>query len=216
MVKARRQNRILEIVRSERIETQEELVRRLQGEGFPVTQATVSRDIKELKLVRVPTGDGRYQYAPAEGTPAPAQAERMMRLFRDCVVGFDASENIVVIHTLPATADGVAEAIDLMHAPEVIGTLAGERTVFVVVKPKAAVKQFLVRLQSMLVAAVAGRGRRRGTQTAPHQEAVQGTRPDGQPGGILVPSPAAAAPARRAAGPAGRQDAAGGPESTGG
>jgi transcriptional regulator of arginine metabolism len=182
-MKVRRQNRILEIVRSERIETQEELVRRLREEGFPVTQATVSRDVKELQLVRVPTGDGRYRYAPADGGPGPVQPERMMRLFRDCVVAFDASENIVVLHTLPATAEGVAEAVDLMRAPEVIGTLAGERTVFVVVKPKAAVRQFLGRLEAVLGAERAAPRRRAGARRAPARRdpSASGGAPAGGP-----------------------------------
>jgi transcriptional regulator of arginine metabolism len=148
-VKARRQSRILEIAREQVIETQEDLAARLQREGFAVTQATVSRDIKELKLAKVPTGDGRYRYAPADEAPAP-QGERMLRLFRDCVTGYDASENIVVISTLAATAAGVAEAVDGLRAPEVIGTLAGERTVFVVIKPKRAVPRFLGRLDEIL------------------------------------------------------------------
>jgi transcriptional regulator of arginine metabolism len=149
-VKARRQARILEIVRQEIIETQEELARRLEQAGFPVTQATVSRDIKELKLARVRTGDGRYRYAPPEEPAAGVARDRMLRLFRECVTDFDSSENIVVLSTLPATAEGVAEAIDNLRLPEVIGTLAGERTVFVVIKPKRAVAGFLARLRQML------------------------------------------------------------------
>lgn len=142
--KARRQTRILELVAQRPIDTQEDLATHLQAEGFPVTQATVSRDIRELRLVKVPLGDGRQRYAPAE-TPAaaPALGERLMRLFAECVTGCDASENIVVLSTLAGTAQGVAEAVDALRAPEVIGTLAGERTVFVVVKPKRAVPRFV-------------------------------------------------------------------------
>ncbi len=149
-MKARRQSRIVAIVRGELVETQEDLATHLQREGFPVTQATVSRDIKELKLVKVPTGDGRYRYAPADEAAASPRGERMLRLFRECVTGWDASENIVVINTLAATAAGVAEAVDGLRAPEVIGTLGGERTVFVVIKPKQAVTRFLQRLEDIL------------------------------------------------------------------
>lgn len=148
-MKARRQSRILELVREHLIETQEDLAARLHREGFPVTQATVSRDVKELKLAKVPVGDGRSRYA-ASGEAPPPQGERMLRLFRDCVTGYDASENVVVINTIAATASGVAEAVDGLRAPEVIGTLAGERTVFVVIKPKRAVPGFLGRLDDIL------------------------------------------------------------------
>ena len=149
--KARRQARILQLVAERVMDTQEDLAARLQGEGFAVTQATVSRDIRELRLVKVPTGDGRYRYAPAEGqAPGAVLSERMLHAFLECVTGFDSSENIVVLYTLAGTAEGVAEAVDSLRAPEVIGTLAGERTVFVVVKPKRAVPRFLDRVRRLL------------------------------------------------------------------
>ncbi len=149
-MKARRQLRIMEIIRNEEVSTQEELARRLRQEGINVTQATVSRDIKEMQLVKVPTGDGRYRYALPEERGAGAYADRLLRMLRESVISYDASENLVVINTLPATAASVAEAIDLLHAEEVIGTLAGERTVFVVVKPKEAAGRFLERLRKLL------------------------------------------------------------------
>lgn len=149
-LKARRQSCILNLVGAHVIDTQEELAARLAREGFRVTQATVSRDIRELRLVKVPTGDGRYRYAPSAQSELGLLNERMLRLFRECVVRCDASENLVVIHTLPATAAGVAEAVDGLHAPEVVGTLSGERTVFVVVKPRRAVPRFLERVRRLL------------------------------------------------------------------
>ncbi len=148
--KSRRQVRIMQIIRHEVISTQEELVERLRSQGIEVTQATVSRDIKEMKLVKVPVGDGRYRYALPEEPGSGAYAERLLRILRESVTGYDASENMVVIHTLPATAQSVAEAIDLLRAEEVIGTLAGERTVFIVVRPKEAVERFLARLGDLL------------------------------------------------------------------
>jgi transcriptional regulator of arginine metabolism len=153
--KARRQARILQLVAEGAVDTQEELVERLQAEGFAVTQATVSRDIRELGLAKVPAGDGRqrYVYAPAgrpggEGMPD----QRLLRVFRECVVGVDWSENIVVLSTHPATAQEVAEAVDRLRLPEVIGTLAGERTVFVVVKPKREVATFVERVRALMAA----------------------------------------------------------------
>lgn len=149
-MKARRQLRIMEIIRNELISTQEELAQRLRAEGMNVTQATVSRDIKEMQLVKVATGDGRYRYALPEERGTGTHAERLIRMIRECVTSFDASENIVVVNTLPATAPSVAEAIDVLHADEVIGTLAGERTVFVVVRPKEAAVRFVERLKGLI------------------------------------------------------------------
>lgn len=148
--KARRQARILELVGQRVVDTQEELAAQLQREGFGVTQATVSRDIRELRLVKVPTGEGRARYALAEAATAPARlSDRLLRLFAECVTGVDHSENMVVLSTLAGTAQGVAEAVDALHLPEVIGTLAGERTVFVVVKPRRAVARFLERVRQL-------------------------------------------------------------------
>ena len=149
--KGSRQARILQLVAGRSVDTQEELAEHLQREGFHVTQATVSRDIRELRLVKVPAGDGRYRYAVAEGGAQPTLPnEFMLRLFRECVLGFDHSENLVVISTQAGTAQSVAEVVDRLHAPEVIGTLAGERTVFVVIKPRRAVPAFLERLRTLM------------------------------------------------------------------
>ncbi len=148
--KARRQARILQLIASRSVDTQEELAAHLQREGFHVTQATVSRDIRELRLVKVPAGDGRYRYVAGEGSgPPQLPNEFMLRLFRECVLGFDHSENLVVLSTQAGTAQSVAEAVDRLRAPEVIGTLAGERTVFVVIKPRRAVPAFLERLRAL-------------------------------------------------------------------
>jgi len=131
--KARRQLRILELVREERIATQEELAERLRDSGLAVTQATVSRDIKELGLIKVTGPDGRQHYESDVRPPSPD--EKLMRICRDSVLSIEHSENIIVVHTLPATADAVCEAIDSMRIPNVIGSMAGERTVFLVVRP---------------------------------------------------------------------------------
>ena len=145
--KARRQLRILELVRDEAIGTQEELAQRLREDGLPVTQATVSRDIKELGLLKRTGADGRQHYV--SDVRPPSADEKLMRICRDSVLTVDYSENMVVVNTLPATADAVCEAIDSLRLPNVIGTMAGERTVFLVVRPAgeaAAVTEHLRRL----------------------------------------------------------------------
>lgn len=142
--------RILDLIRQHVIETQEELAEQLRQDGIHVTQATVSRDIKDLKLVKVPVGDGRYRYALPEDQSMASQFERMLRLMRECVVHIDYSENLLVLLTLPATAAVVSEAIDGLRWPEIIGSLAGERNVFAVVKPKSETKAIAERLRQLI------------------------------------------------------------------
>ncbi|MCL6595625.1 MAG: arginine repressor [Firmicutes bacterium] len=147
-MKPRRQVRILDIVRTSLIETQEQLVEALAREGVHATQATVSRDIRELGLVKAPTGDGRVRYALPDTGPTPSA--HLLEIFRTSVLHVDHSGNTVVLTTLPATAAAVAEAVDSLHVEGVIGTLSGERTVFVVVKPPERSPEVAARLRAMI------------------------------------------------------------------
>jgi len=142
--------KILEMVRDHFVETQEELAERLVAEGINVTQATVSRDIKELGLIKVPTGDGRYSYALSPAEHSTQNRERFRRLFADCVLGLNFSQNIVVIRTLPGTASAVGEAVDSLSWESVIGTLAGDNTLLVIVKPTEMAESITHRLERML------------------------------------------------------------------
>lgn len=135
-MKTWRQKKILEIVQNQTVETQEELARALQEAGFNVTQATVSRDIKELGLVKVPGDKGFVRYATSDDIMVRPSDERLKRLFRDSVTGIDYSENLIIIKTLPGEAQGVASAIDRSCWPEIIGTVGGDDTILVIVKPK--------------------------------------------------------------------------------
>ncbi|SDF09686.1 transcriptional regulator, ArgR family [Sporolituus thermophilus DSM 23256] len=149
-VKALRHAKIKEIIERQIIETQEELAEALRKENIEVTQATVSRDIKELMLIKVPTGDGRYRYAfPPEQSVIYSQS-RMARIFQDSVIGLDFSTNIIVIKTLPGTAQAVASTIDHAKWSEVIGSVAGDDTIFVLVKPPEAVNEVLAKFQALL------------------------------------------------------------------
>ncbi len=151
-MKLRRQQLILEIIESKPITTQEELAQELRNRGIPTTQATISRDIKELQLVKVPTAGDVYRYArPQQQLESPRSQERLRRLFQDAVVDVDFSENIIVVHTLPGAAQGVASAIDQVGWREIIGTVAGDDTIFVIVKPREIVMQVVERLESLLV-----------------------------------------------------------------
>ncbi len=148
-MKARRQRQILEIIRRQVIETQEELAEALRAAGFPVTQATVSRDIRELGLVKVPGDNNTFRYAPPGETPPLRRDERLKRLLRSSVQLIDYSENLVVVKTLPGEAQGVASAIDQVAWPEIIGTVAGDDTILIVVKRKKLVPAVLQRLNEL-------------------------------------------------------------------
>jgi transcriptional regulator of arginine metabolism len=149
-MKASRHARIKEIIENQTIETQEELAEALRKKGIEVTQATVSRDIKELMLIKVPTGDGRYRYAfPPEQNIIFSQS-RLERAFQDSVIAMDQSLNIIVIRTVPGMAQAVAYAIDSTKWPEIIGTVGGDDTIFIVVKPPEEAGSVLARFRALL------------------------------------------------------------------
>ena len=126
-----RQKAILDIIAAQNIETQEESGAQLQQHGFRVTQATISRDIKELHLIKVQAERGVYKYAVNEAS-AVLNTERMVRIFREVAVSVQGSGNIVVINTLSGSGPAAGEAIDNFGIEEIIGSLAGDNTVFVV------------------------------------------------------------------------------------
>ncbi len=144
-MKNRRQRRILEIVSNETIGTQKELAERLQQEGFETTQATISRDIKELLLVKVNIGGDRYKYVIAQETPVTDAKLRMV--LREFIISYDFSENLLILNTAPGNANTVASAIDRARWPQVIGTLAGDDTVMLVIKPKEAVQDVVEKIE---------------------------------------------------------------------
>jgi len=131
MMKAQRHIKIREIIANKDIETQEELVEELKKAGYNVTQATVSRDIKELHLVKVPTNDGRYKYSlPADHRFNPLQ--KLKRMLTESFVGIEKSENLIVMKTLPGNANAVGALIDNLDWPEIIGTIAGDDTILII------------------------------------------------------------------------------------
>lgn len=141
---------IKNIIEHDVIETQEDLAEALRQKRIKVTQATVSRDIKEMMLIKVPTGDGRYRYASPMQNTILFTEDRMQRLFQDTVTECDFSENIIVIKTLPGGANTVASALDHAKWPEVLGTVAGDDNIFVIIKPKEKTEEIMKKLQSYL------------------------------------------------------------------
>lgn len=130
-MKRYRYNKIKEIVKSRPIETQEELANALLEEGIEVTQATVSRDIKELMLIKIPTGDGHYRYAITPDNNIVFSRSRITRLFQDSITNMNSAYNQLVIHTLPGSAQSVSFAIDNAKWPEILGTIAGDDTILI-------------------------------------------------------------------------------------
>ncbi|MCQ2559506.1 MAG: arginine repressor [Clostridia bacterium] len=134
-MKAVRHKLIKQIIRQEKIETQEELAEALKKSGFAVTQATVCRDIKELGLVKMPGEDGLAVYTLPVESPGLTGDERLRKVFFTSVLSVSSSENLLVVKTAPGEASGVAFAIDNCGWSEIIGTVAGDDTIIVVVKP---------------------------------------------------------------------------------
>ncbi|MBE3598140.1 MAG: arginine repressor [Limnochordaceae bacterium] len=135
-MKARRQSAILRIVRDVPVQTQEEILDHLRRQGIVATQATISRDIKELRLVKVPTQDGRYRYAQASEPDLAERLARARRALREYVVHVEAAGHIVLLRTLSGTANAVAAALDALDWPEVIGTIAGDDAILIIVRPR--------------------------------------------------------------------------------
>ena len=142
MMKSQRQAQIMEIISTRDIETQEQLLEALQKAGVSSTQATISRDIKELHIVKELTKFGTYRYTTASKEVSGSFSNRLNTIFKECVTGYDYAQNIVVIHTLPGLAGAAASAIDAMNMSVVVGTLAGDDTVMVVMRDTNAAASF--------------------------------------------------------------------------
>lgn len=132
-MKTKRQSKMLELIKKHDIETQEELSDYLQKEGYQVTQATVSRDIRELKLTKVAMSNGRQKYAALTEANEDL-SEKYTRVFRDAFVSMDMAQNILVIKTVSGMAMAVAAAIDAMHLHEIVGCIAGDDTIMCAVR----------------------------------------------------------------------------------
>lgn len=132
-MKTKRQVKILEIIRRHDVETQDELLDYLKQEGYPVTQATISRDIRELKLTKAAAENGRQKYAAlAENTDG--MSEKYIRIFQDGLVSMDMAQNILVIKTVSGMAMAVAAALDAMDCREIVGSIAGDDTIMCAVR----------------------------------------------------------------------------------
>ena len=149
-MKSKRQAKIMEIISTTNVETQEQLLQELQEAGFTSTQATISRDIKELRIVKELTNFGNYRYTTAAKEVPNTFSTRLNTIFRECVTNFDYAQNIIVIHTLPGLANAAASAVDAMNMSVVLGTLAGDDTVFIVMRDTNAAAAFCGEIKGLL------------------------------------------------------------------
>ena len=148
-MKTVRQVAILDIIEKHDIETQEELADALRQRGIKVTQATVSRDIKELRLLKVLTPMGAYKYATADKAEN-GLSERFIRMLAESLLSVAASENLIVVKTLNGSANVAAEALDSLHWPELLGSIAGDNTILLVIRTKDEVAGVVARIQDMM------------------------------------------------------------------
>ena len=149
-MKSFRQEKILEAIRSKMIGTQEELISALAEVGVHTTQATISRDMKELRLVKQVDQTGKVYYAASAADEDVAINEKLEKILRECVVRADSAQNFVVIKTLPGLASAAAAAIDNMDLATIIGSLAGDDTAFIAMRDSAAATRFSEQIRQQI------------------------------------------------------------------
>lgn len=141
-MKATRQEEILKLVSEESIQTQDELINRLRSLGYGVTQATVSRDIRQLKLTKVMTEDGVYRYVIPHGSEEDGGVTRLNRTLLDAITRIDHVNNIIVINTYPGMAQAVASGIDAAQDQDILGCVGGDDTIIVIARSEDTARGF--------------------------------------------------------------------------
>ncbi|MDR1131302.1 MAG: arginine repressor [Oscillospiraceae bacterium] len=149
-MKSSRQEKILEIIVSKDVETQSQLIDELLARGIRSTQATLSRDIKELRLVKELTGTGRYRYAAASREELTDYDLRLKKIFKESVTSYAAAQNLLVIKTMPGLASAACAALDGMEIEGLIGTLAGDDTAFIAMKDREAAERLEREVEKLL------------------------------------------------------------------
>lgn len=149
-MKTQRQAKIMEIVSTRDVETQEQLLEALQAAGFYSTQATISRDIKELRIIKELTKFGTYRYTSSAKEVAGSFSARLNAIFKECVTGYDFAQNLVVIRTIPGLAGAAASAVDSMEMSFILGTIGGDDTVIIVMRDMDAAAAFCGELKELL------------------------------------------------------------------
>ncbi len=145
-----RQSEILKIVQSKDVETQEQLLEELKVRGFTTTQATISRDIKDLRLVKELTGTGGYRYAQSDRKASSTLDARLRNIFKEGVVSVDVAQNIVVVRTMPGLASAACSAMDSMDIEGMVGSLAGDDTGILIMRDNGLAQQFTSEVHKLL------------------------------------------------------------------
>jgi transcriptional regulator of arginine metabolism len=148
-MKSQRQSKIIELISAQDIETQEQLLAALEGAGFHSTQATISRDIKELRIVKELSPAGSYRYTVQQNDSANLFS-RLNNIFRESVIKVDFAQNIVVVKTLPGLANGACSAVDSMDTAYIVGTIAGDDTALIVMRDVEYAKEFCEELRGIV------------------------------------------------------------------
>ena len=149
-MKFQRQAAIIDLISSHEIDTQEELTARLREMGFHSTQATISRDIKELRLIKIASSNGGYKYSIAESEQDSGFVPRVRNIFRECVIKVDVAQNLVVIKTITGMARAAAFALDTMKISEIVGTIAGDDNVLIILRDNESAENFFEQTKEML------------------------------------------------------------------
>lgn len=149
-MKSQRQTKILEIIAAKDIETQEQLLQELRNAGFRSTQATISRDIKELRILKDLTAMGTYRYTISSKEASGAFSNRLNAIFKESVISYDYAQNLVVVKTLPTLAPAAGRAIDAMNMSVVVGTLAGDDTLLIIMRDVQAAIGFCIEIKKLL------------------------------------------------------------------
>ncbi len=149
-MKSKRQAKIMEIIATRDVETQEQLLAELITAGFSTTQATISRDIKELRIVKELTKFGTYRYTSSAKEVSGTFSSRLNTIFRECITGFDYAQNLVVIHTIPGLGPAAASAVDAMGMHFVLGCIGGDDTVLIIMRDTNAAAAFCNEIKTLL------------------------------------------------------------------
>ena len=149
-MKNARQDEIVKIIQSLEIETQDQLLEVLRARGFSTTQATISRDIKDLRMVKELTASGGYRYAMSDRKSSSASDTRLRNIFKEGVVSAEVAQNIVVVRTMPGLASAACSALDGMDIEGMVGSLAGDDTGILIMRDNASAQQFVGEIHKLL------------------------------------------------------------------
>ncbi len=147
--KSQRQERLLALIASRPIATQSELVAHLRAEGLEITQATISRDIKELNIIKAAADNGKQRYVSMSHDSTLPKG-RLMKVFSEAVVTLSQAQNLLILRTLPGMAGAAAAALDSLELPEVVGSVAGDDTIFIAAKDAQTAEALQMKLKQLI------------------------------------------------------------------